>query len=240
MAGWNDGQRLFQTINDNKGPVEIIKRAEMLHEQISMLKASDNFLSLHDLMGLRGEIKAEETLLSKSNTLYFKIENLESQASSIRTSDDSITLPALQQLKVKLIIANGRLERATKINAKISEIERNPTFLQFSDIGQLKDELDNVKLVFQSISSQGSLVEKGLHVDDILKVQDEARGELECVVCLEVPSKGMQVFSCLEHHLLCSDCAKQILGACPICRQNFKKVPLARNRLAKKMIKRLN
>jgi hypothetical protein len=76
-------------------------------------------------------------------------------------------------------------------------------------------------------------------MDAILQVHEEAREELECVICLEVPDRDAHVFSCLEHHLLCSDCVKRNLQQCPVCSQNFQQTPPARNRLAEKMIQRL-
>ena len=74
---------------------------------------------------------------------------------------------------------------------------------------------------------------------EMLQVQENAKRELECVICLEVPKKEDQVFSCPEHHLVCLDCSKRELEACPVCKQSFKKYPITRNRLAEKMISQL-
>jgi hypothetical protein len=74
----------------------------------------------------------------------------------------------------------------------------------------------------------------------MLKVQEKAFRELECVICLTVPKRETQVFSCLEHHLMCSDCNKHRLESCPVCRQNFRRILPARNRLAEKMIQQLS
>jgi hypothetical protein len=73
----------------------------------------------------------------------------------------------------------------------------------------------------------------------MLQVQEKAQGELECVICMEVSKKDTQVFSCLEHHLICLDCSKRILQECPVCKQNFRRTRLSRNRLAEKMILQL-
>jgi hypothetical protein len=225
-----------KAITEKEDTEKKIDHAELLHEQLSSLKISENYISPKDLMELRAEIKTDETLISKSAALHHEVENLEQQICKVGSSDDFIN--DHQQLQEEIKDIKEKIEKATAINVKISEIERNPTFLQNSAIGQLKEELNKVKHVFQTISSQGSAIEAGL--DAILKVQNEARDELECVVCLEVPSKRVQVLSCLEHHLLCSDCAKQILQSCPVCRQNFRKTPPTRNRLAEKMIQRLS
>ncbi len=76
-------------------------------------------------------------------------------------------------------------------------------------------------------------------MDAVLQVQEKARRELECVICLEVPQREAQVFSCREHHLICSGCNEHALFACPVCRQNFRLTSPARNRLAEKMIQQL-
>ena len=74
----------------------------------------------------------------------------------------------------------------------------------------------------------------------MLQVQEKARRELECIVCLEVPRRDTPVYSCLEHHLICSECKRHTFLSCPVCRQNFRETPPARNRLAEKMIQQLN
>ncbi len=215
-----------------------IKQAKFLNDKHAELKSSEDFLSPKGLLELKGEIMICQTMISKSASLHCEVDDLEGQAFEILTSDDFKSLEIQQQLQKEIEAAKEKIKQAAENNSKIFAIKKNPAFLSISSVDKLKDELGRVKNVFHSISSQGSMMEAGL--DAILRVQTEARDELECVVCLEVPSKDIQVFSCLQHHLLCSDCAKQIHGTCPICRQNFKKVPLARNRLAEKMIQRFN
>jgi hypothetical protein len=193
-------------------------------------------MSFNDRLKLNKEIQTDECSISKSSDLNLEIENLERQACEIRSSEDWINLQGQQQLQEEISSAKEKTRKAIPILDRISTIERNPAFLHLSDIEQLNEELGKVKIVFQNISLQGPSME----LDAILKVKTEARDELECVVCLEVPSLGFQVFSCLEHHLLCSDCAKHILQSCPVCRQNFMQNPPTRNRLAEKMIQRLS
>ncbi len=76
-------------------------------------------------------------------------------------------------------------------------------------------------------------------MNSMLQVQENARRELECIICLEVPKKESHVFSCLEHHLICLECSKHRLESCPVCKQGFRETPLGRNRLAEKMISQL-
>ena len=229
----------FKKVIKEKEDIEKkIKQSTFLNEKLSTLRASDNFISPNDLMELRAEIKTDKTLIYKSAALHLKIEDLERQTWLMRDSEDCINLQDQQQLQEEISIAKEKLEKAISINAKMSEIEMNQDFLQHTGIEQLKAELCRVNSIFQNISLQGPSMEAGL--DAILRVQTEARDELECIICLDVPSQGVPVFSCLEHHLLCSDCAKQILQSCPVCRQNFRQTPPTRNRLAEKMIERLS
>ena len=77
-------------------------------------------------------------------------------------------------------------------------------------------------------------------MEAMLQVHEKAQRELECVICIEVPQRETQVFSCVEHHLICLDCSRHDLELCPVCAQSFKDAPLTRNRLAEKMILQLN
>jgi hypothetical protein len=76
-------------------------------------------------------------------------------------------------------------------------------------------------------------------MDAMLQVHEKARQELECNVCLEGPRREAQVFSCQQHHLICSECNKHNFESCPICRPNFRLTPPTRNLLAEKMIQQL-
>jgi hypothetical protein len=216
-------------INEKEIIEKKINQAELLNANISALKASEDFRSTKDLKNLSGGIYSDEILISKSAALYHEIDILERKKETFY--QESL------KIQKEIFVSNEKLRKAVAINTKISEIERNPAFLQLSDIEQLMDGLGKVNSIFQTMSLQGPTLEAEL--DAILKVQNEARDELECVVCLEVPLQGIQVFSCLEHHLLCSECAKQIHQTCPVCRQNFRQTPPTRNRLAEKMIQRL-
>ena len=76
-------------------------------------------------------------------------------------------------------------------------------------------------------------------MDAMLQTQEKACRELECVICLEVPRKETQIFSCPKHHLMCFQCNDRKLESCPVCRQNFRGTQPTRNLLAEKMIEQL-
>jgi len=50
-----------------------------------------------------------------------------------------------------------------------------------------------------------------LEMNAMLQAQENSWRELECIICLEVPGKETQVFSCTAHHLICSYCNKHAL-----------------------------
>jgi hypothetical protein len=74
----------------------------------------------------------------------------------------------------------------------------------------------------------------------MLKVQEDLRHELECVICLELPRPPAGILSCRQQHLICTVCNSNNLTSCPMCKQNLQEVPLEKNRLADKLIQQLN
>ena len=101
----------------------------------------------------------------------------------------------------------------------------------------LKEELENLTSEIRIAVNTETSAQAEKNLQEVLKVQENASRELECIICYEVPLAPAQVFSCREHHLLCRECKSNInIWSCPVCRQNFKRNPPARNRLAEKMI----
>merc|ERR1711893_154776 len=69
--------------------------------------------------------------------------------------------------------------------------------------------------------------------DDFLQRSlQEKESELECPVCLE--TAGGEIFSCVEQHLVCSQCRPRVVE-CPLCRQLYPPTPI-RHRYAEKMV----
>ena len=99
-----------------------------------------------------------------------------------------------------------------------------------------ENKIENAKKALNKMHlSKGSFEES---FNEVLEVQQEALKELECVICLDVPKED--VLSCTEHHILCLGCKQKGLLKCPICRQDFAIYPPTRNRVAKRMIQKLN
>ena len=72
---------------------------------------------------------------------------------------------------------------------------------------------------------------KERHVNFLLNSMEEKQSELECPVCLE--TAGGEIFSCVEQHLVCSQCRPRVVE-CPQCRQSYPPTPL-RHRYAEKI-----
>ena len=67
--------------------------------------------------------------------------------------------------------------------------------------------------------------------DFFQKSIQEKESELECPVCLE--TAGGEIFSCVEQHLVCSQCRPRVVE-CPQCRQPYPPTPI-RHRYAEKI-----
>ena len=66
----------------------------------------------------------------------------------------------------------------------------------------------------------------------LITSMEEKKSELECPVCLE--TAGGEIFSCVEQHLVCSQCRPRVVE-CPQCRQPYPPTPI-RHRYAEKMV----
>ena len=74
-----------------------------------------------------------------------------------------------------------------------------------------------------------------------MKIAENQQTKLEhfeCPVCMEVMEAPLQIFSCTNGHLICSECLKSgSLTACPMCREDFKKfVPKRRPKMEELLV----
>ena len=118
-----------------------------------------------------------------------------------------------------------KLVKARKIEKEIEQKQNDPNFLSGEILIATQNKIEKTKQVLKTMQP----IDNGREA-----LKQKACKDLECVVCLDVPTG--EVFSCTEHHILCSECKHKIIMFCPICRQNFVKQPPTRNRLAEKMI----
>ena len=170
-------------------------------------------------------------------------QSLQEHLDKLTTSEDFMSNETIDETKEKvsrkrkkLQDLEERLSKAKKVNEEIDQKKQNPKFLTKELIAATLERIEKTQQVLTTMTGSNNASE--ISFNQVLQVQTDACKELECVVCLQVPRT--EVFSCTEHHILCSDCKNKILRLCPVCRQNFAKIPPARNRLAEKMILRLN
>ena len=164
-------------------------------------------------------------------------ENLEKQIADLKSSHEFITENDILEAKQRIVEAKQQISKAQQINRRISTLENSP-LLQALAKNETKSKIEKARDVLRKLGSQ-TQDNSNETLNAVLQAQQDARRELECVICLDVPSVDTQVFSCLEQHLMCARCCKHNLRSCPVCRQSFEQTPPARNRLAEKMISRL-
>ena len=169
-------------------------------------------------------------------------EILEKKVGDLKSSQEYMTEYAIVEAQQQIVKAQQQILKAEQINEAISTLQMNP-LLQASSKNEIiskiekgQDALRELGSTTQYMSPQDSSHET---LNAVLQAQQDARRELECVICLDVPLVDTRVFSCLEQHLMCATCCQQNLRSCPVCRQSFGQTPPARNRLAEMMISRL-
>ena len=165
-------------------------------------------------------------------------ENLEKISNSEEFLTDEEINKSEKQISKKRKILQDLEEKVSKAKRLKEEIQQNvkdPSYLTKEHITLNEKKIENAKKSLKKMYfSKGSLEES---FNEVLEVQQEALKELECVICLDVPKED--VFSCTEHHILCSRCKQKDLLKCPICQQDFAIFPPTRNRVAKRMIQKL-
>ena len=126
------------------------------------------------------------------------------------------------QIQNRIQFKKSIIEKASTLQGEIAQTEKDPEFLNETSLETMKGKLESLNKVLKKIQ---------------VKIPEESRRELQCVRCVKIPEIGSQVFSCLEHHLICSDCVKLNLKFCLKCDQKFGEIPIARNSLAERMIR---
>ena len=183
------------------------------------------------------EVKLMELRLKKAKAIKERLERLR------RSHDymDDVTVheieKCLAQSKNNNPYLEEKLDKYKILKEKIEQQEGDPAYLTVSGFKLLQEKHAKAKQVLQTIqTSESNNLTSQKSFNNQLNVKEGTSSELECVICLELPVK--QVFSCLEHHILCRKCDAKV-DKCPICRQSFKTTPTTRHRLAEKIILRL-
>ena len=169
------------------------------------------------------DIEDFKAKLSKANLITGKIAKLKS-------SDFYLSTQKINKMKQKLL-------GAQQINNQIDLLQKDSSYLNEEGLSELTKSITEAEDTLKILNEPEDTED---YLSDLILVQDRASRQLECVVCLQVPSKTVQVFSCSVHHLLCTKCMNNpAIFLCPICQQDFRKNPPTRNRLAEKMIQAL-
>ena len=199
-----------------------------LDQNVATLQASFNNIT-EEINNLGQKVKTAKAIHKDIE----KISNLEGFL-----TDDEIVKKEKNISKKRKILQDleENVSKAKRLKEEIQQKESDPSYLTEEHITLNEKKIKNAKNALKKMHlSKGSFEES---FNEVLEVQQEALKELECVICLDVPKED--VFSCTEHHILCLGCKQKGLLKCPICRQDFAIYPPTRNRVAKRMIQKLN
>jgi DNA repair exonuclease SbcCD ATPase subunit len=201
-----------------------VEPVEELETRVTFLQQS--FVSVtKDIETLEEKVKRAKALKEELNELC--------------QLQDYLSTGAIDETKQKIDRKRKKLEnleemllKAKKIQGDIKQKENDPDFMTDAVLISTTEKIEKAKQALKIITavSEPSL-------NEILQEKLEARKELECVVCHDVPKA--EVFSCKEQHILCLECKYSVILSCPICRQNFVETPPIRNRLAERIIQKL-
>ena len=114
--------------------------------------------------------------------------------------------------------------------------------LPYNKLKQFINKVRRVLTLMNELDNEEPPTEEIPHTEEVnMKKDDNQQTKLEhfeCPVCMEVMEAPLQIFSCTNGHLICSDCLKSgSLTACPMCREDFKKlVPKRRAKMEELLV----
>jgi hypothetical protein len=220
----NSLEEYFSKASREKEELELkLVKAVDLQNQLEELKSSEDFLAQENIDKLREETTAKERRLERSVALNQQMVRAEELITSHKNSGDFLKPKKEQQIQNRIQFKKSVIEKAAALQGEIAQTENNPELLSDVLLKSMNERLELLNNVLKKIQIQD-------------QIPEDARKELQCAGCSRTPEIGTPVFSCLEHHLLCSDCVKNNLKFCLICNQNFLQIPVTRNSLAERMI----
>ena len=191
-------------------------------------KVNEETLNIKSKLANSQQIKKELTRLGASEDCL-TVEDIANQEQIIEAKKKEV-----EEMKRDIEKIEQQLAKARITAISIATLKQNPQLLTGLEEEELKSRLQLTQKALSSIQGDSHS-----SIDQYLHVQEEARKELECVICLEVPKAGEHIFSCDDHHLLCNKCNAMSITSCPVCRHFFGTSSPKRNRLAEKMIQKL-
>ena len=198
--------------------------------------AEDKVVALENIyQEVSSEVWTIKAKLANSQLIKKEITRLEASEDCLSHETMAKQEKKLEELKIETEKIEQELNKALATARLIASLKQDPQLLTTIEEEELKCRLQQTEKVLNSI--QGDTQNS---INEYLLVQEEARKELECVICLKVPKAGEHIFSCNDHHLLCCKCNVKSITSCPVCRHVFGTSSPKRNRLAEKMIQKLS
>ena len=189
---------------------------------------------------ITAEIQKLKTKISNSEENEVSLERIESSEGFLSPAQIARTHQEMADLRKVFETKRESLQKAKALDTEIANLRQ--VILTVEEKEEIKAQITEAEKGLQSLLEPLRLIPNtsAEQLTSVLQVQENARRELECVVCIEVPLHPIQMFSCSTQHLLCTKCKNNpVISKCPVCKQNFAKTPAKRNRLAEKMIQAL-
>ena len=188
----------------------------------------------HYFAKVKTDLENLEEKVDKANTIHKNLHKLSTSEDFMSNNAIDESIQTIARRKVELENMEQELLKAMKIKTEVESITQDPNFMTKDAISKYSEMIETSKASLRKTIGN-TLSKKSFN--EIVLAQEEACGELQCVVCFEVPPA--EVFTCKENHILCHACKPRVLHQCPFCRQSFTQSPPKRNRLAEKMILKL-
>ena len=189
---------------------------------------------------ITAEIRMLKTRISNSEENKVSLARIENSEDHLSPAQIANTHQEIADLLKVVETKRESLQKSESLDTEIANLRQVILTVEEKDEikAQIKEAADGLKSLLEPLQLIPNTSAEQLA--SVLQVQENACRELECVVCIEVPQHPIQIFSCSNHHLLCTKCKNNpVISKCPVCKQNFAKTPAKRNRLAEKMIEML-
>ena len=205
-----------------------------------------------DLYGETNELKQLKTILTQDSipeqTVAAAAAALESEVAKVKESFERM-LSRQEEMQSKVFMA-------TILQNKIEDLRKDPDYLSEEEVDRLKAQLETeikaslaVEAKIHQLTSNNDFLDEvkiKLLEDKILQLKNPQQDgcmssqDLECTICLSLPEAikdAGQMFSCQQHHMICRECLRPEIQACPVCRQDFQLVSPLRNYLAERLVR---
>ena len=211
-----------------------LRQARLINLRLETIQFSSEILSPQENKRLLCLANENHQKIKKANLVDAKIQKLQRQIADCMSSDDFLAVGVKAKLWEEQDSAMARISQSNSLLSEIIKLKSDKSFLPEEEILNREEKLKNIRL------ATATNLSKEAPESESNEVQDRVWQELECTVCYDVPRPNDEVYSCDQHHLMCSLCKHLCNVACPVCRQDFQQIPPKRNRIVEKIIQSLN